>query len=159
MDFGNLTGQQPVGLAPGALGTTKPVVIAASGDLEHAAQNRHRVVFLMTPDERYLTSGLWKRWPLLFLKYHAPSAAARSHAAAAGASRPRSVDAPCREGILGPLRILPNPLVHGVRMDAQIRGDLGLAVASLGYQLHSLDLELTRKGRLPDTMTVLLVLA
>jgi len=51
------------------------------------------------------------------------------------------------KGILGPLRILLNPLAQGVRMNPKIAGNLGLDVAGLGDQLDRLDLE----GVTPDS--------
>ena len=68
MDLGNLPGQRPVGLARCALGPVKPTVIAAAGDLEYAALNRHRPVGLMVPDEAVPHFGSLEKMATAFFK-------------------------------------------------------------------------------------------
>ena len=68
VDLGNLLGQQPVGSARRALGATKPTVKAASRNLERPAQNRHRVLSLMIPDEAIPHFGSLEKMATAFFK-------------------------------------------------------------------------------------------
>src|SRR3954465_8468888 len=69
---------------PPALRPPQPVVEAAGRGIQHPAHQAHRKVFAMISDELKLHFGTSEKMATTFLKYHVPSASARSRASASG---------------------------------------------------------------------------